>query len=231
VRGRTRLIVTIAGTLVVLLLTYFFLVSPKRGELGDAREAVAAEEQRTVGLRTELQRLQALEEEAPQLRADLAELEELVPKRHDIPNFIFLVQEAANSSGVGFVQITPELPKSPPEGAPLAEVRIAISARGGYFAIQDFIRRLYDLDRALRVDILAMSAEQAAAEGGGGGQQETTTRIALEITSRIFFELPAGGATGGTAAPAPVATPPAEPAEGEPTDEEPGATPSPSPAG
>lgn len=210
---RGRLIAAVAIALVVVLVTYFFLVNPKRNELTEVRDQVTAEEQRTTQLRLELQRLQALQEDAPQLEAQLAELREFVPNNHQIPNFIFLVQEAANRSGVGFVEITPELPKAPPEGAALAQVRVTVGARGGYFSIQDFTRRLYDLDRALRIDVLSLTAETLQDDAAG-------FTIGVDASLRIFFEAPAGSVTGTTT------TVPTDPTA-TPT---PGASPSPSPA-
>lgn len=207
---RSRLIIAGVIAFLVVLLVFLFLVRPKRNELTEVREQVVAEEQRTTQLRLELQRLQALQEDAPKLEAELAELREFLPSNHQIPNFIFLVQEAANKSGVGFVQITPELPKSPPEGAQVAQVRVQIRAEGGYFSVQDFLRRLYDLDRALRVDVLAMATETEA------GSADIS--IGTDLTLRIFFEAPAGvTGTTTTVTPDPTVTP-AEP------------TPTPSPA-
>ncbi len=205
--GRARIIITALVSVVLLVLFYFFFIRPRQNELSEVRSQVEAETNRTQVLQGELNRLRALQEQAPQLREQLAELEELVPERNQVPNFIFQVQEAANRSGVGFLQISPQLPDQPLEGAAVAEITVSLRARGGYFAIQDFIRRLYDLDRALRIDSLTMTgaaAEETAAEEG---------RIELQATSRIFFELPedlppaAGVQTAPTPVPAATPTP------------------------
>jgi Tfp pilus assembly protein PilO len=190
--------------LVVLAFSLIF-IRGRRAELGVVRADIQAEEDRTQELQTELARLEALQENEPRLRAQLEELRQFVPERDDVANFIFQVQRAADAAGVGFVQITPELPKPPPEGAPLGEVRATIGAKGGYFAVQDFIRRLYDLERAVRIDGVTMTGtedtEQAAEEG----------RIDVQLTSRIFFEPPAGAVPADPAAAgtAPTTTPPA----------------------
>ena len=208
-RGRTRLIATIALALLVLLIFYMFFIRSRQGELGELRTQVEAEEAKTVQLRATLNRLRALQEQAPQLEAELAEIRELVPQKNQVPNFIFAAQEAANEAGVELNILTPELPKTPPEGAQLAEIRLQIGARGGYFAVQDFMRRLIDLDRALRIDIVTMSA---AAE-----PNSTDTVVSLNITARIFFELPLAEAPTTAPAPtdpagvAPTVTPPPSP--------------------
>jgi Tfp pilus assembly protein PilO len=190
--ARARMILTAVGSVLVLVAFFFLFIKPRQNELGEVRDEVEAEQTRTVQLRSELTRLQALQEKAPELEAELARFRELVPRNHEVPNFIFLVQDAADEAGVDFVNITPELPKAPPEGAPVAEVRATIGAGGGYFSVQDFLRRLYDLDRALRVDSVTMT-----------GQEEETgeTTLTLDMISRVFFEPPGGvaGAAGAAA--------------------------------
>ena len=213
--ARTRMIIAIAGSVAVLLLFYFLFIGPRRGELGEVRTQVAAEQAQTTSLQAELDRLLALQDRAPELRAELARIEELVPDQHQTANFLFQVQEAADDAGVAFLEINNEQPKTPPEGAALAEVRFQIAAEGGYFAIQDFMRRLYDLDRALRIDSLGMT--------GLPDPQTGEAVITLDATARIFFQIPEG-VTPGAAPGAPAA--PASPAPAaSPTD---GVTPSPS---
>jgi Tfp pilus assembly protein PilO len=208
VRGRSQVVLAVAGVVVLLVLIFVFFIRPRQGRLGEVRAEVQAAQDRGQQLEAELDRLRALQENAPELQATLNRFREFVPKEHDVSNFIFQVQDVADEAGVGFVQITPELPKQPPEGASLAEVRTVIGANGGYFAVQDFIRRLYTLDRAVRIDSLTMTGvdEQQAANSG---------RIDVQLTARVFFELPAGATAGTTApttgtapAPAPAAPPP-----------------------
>ena len=190
------MILAILGVIAVLAAFFFFFIRPRQGELTEVREAVEAEEARTVKLNSELARLQDLQANAPELQAELAKIRGYVPSDDQVPNFIFLVQDAANAAGVDFVQISPELPKPPPEGAALAEVRTQIGAGGGYFALQDFVRRLHDLDRAVRFDNIALAAEEEATGD---------VSVTLTATARIFFE-PAGGVAGAAATGTPGAT-------------------------
>lgn len=192
---RARLILAVAAALVVCVAFYFVAVRARQNELASVNDEIVAEEARTIQLRSELARLQELQEKAPELEAQLAEIRQLVPQEHDIASFVFQVEQAAQSSGVAFVHIDPELPKAPPEGAPLAEVRLAITAKGGYFSLQDFVRRLYSLDRAVRIDLFNLvGQEEQGDEVGAAG-----FTIDLDITARMFFELPEGAATGAVA--------------------------------
>ena len=206
--ARARLILVIVGALVVCALFYFFAIRSRQSELGEVRAQVEDEENRTQQLQTELERLQQLQENAPRLEARLAEIREMVPETNEVPNFIFQVQQAASQAGVRFVQITPQLPKPPPEGAQLAEVPSTVSAKGSYFSMQDFVRRLYDLDRAARIDNLTLAAEESADEEAAGPSQE----LVLETTTRVFFELPTGAPAGTTTTTPETATAPASPA-------------------
>lgn len=182
---RARMILAIVGAVLMCIAVYFLLIRSRQGELGDLNESIQAEEDRTAQLRVELERLQDLQRRAPELQAELDRFRQLVPGNHEIPNLIFQIDEAAKASGIDFLDIAPELPKAPPEGAPLAEVRMSVGGQGGYFALQDFIRRLYDLDRAMRIDIVTMT---------GTEDEAGATTIDLQITARVFFDIP--GATG-----------------------------------
>lgn len=202
-RGRSRVILAAAGVVVVCLLLYFFFVSPQRDELAQVRADVESARITTTQLEIELQRLQELQANAPALQAELAKFREFVPLRPELANFIFQVQDAANAAGLDFVTITPALPKAPPEGAALAEVRSEIGAVGGYFSLQDFLRRLYNLDRALRVDTFGISVQST---------EEFGVRLTMTSAVRVFYELPAAAAPTTTtpvpgATPSPTATP------------------------
>lgn len=204
--GRGRIIIVGLLTLLACFLLYFFFVKPQRARLAEVRTEIATEEARTVALQAELQRLRDLQANAPKLQAELAEIRRFVPTKPELSNFIFQIQEAANRAGLDFVQITPELPEPPPEGATLAQVRATVGATGGYFSLQDFLRRLYALDRALRADTLGITVDSLEPFG---------TRLDMTMAVRVFYELPAvpaaapvtGTAPGVSPTPAPTTTP------------------------
>jgi Tfp pilus assembly protein PilO len=185
--ARAKYVLAGVASLLLCAAFFFFFVKSRQGELADVREQVDAAKSETVSLQADLDRLEGLKANASKYEARLAEIREAVPQHDQVANFVFQVQDAADRSGIDFVEITPELPKTPPEGAAVAEVRTVIGAEGGYYALQDFLRRLYDLDRALRVDSFTMNADE--------DQDTDALVVTLQATSRIFFELPAGTAT------------------------------------
>jgi Tfp pilus assembly protein PilO len=187
VKEHKQLILGSVAIVLVMAVMFFLLVGPRRGQLAEAKEKVKAAQSETVVLETELARLEGLQKQAPQLQAALDEISDLVPEENRVSNFVFQVQQEANRSGLDFISITPQLPKSPPEGAPLAEVKIDIGAKGSFFTIQDFIRRLTELDRAVRIDGFTMTAVQEEQEEG-----VTEDKVELTASARIFFEQPEG---------------------------------------
>jgi Tfp pilus assembly protein PilO len=193
------MIIAIVAGVIVCLLFYVLAIRPRQSELNDVRAQIDTENARTQQLRSTLAQLEALQRQAPRLQADLAEIRELVPEDDQLANFIFQLQESANAAGVDFVEVTPELPRTPPENAPLAQIRVTLGAQGGYFSVQDFIRRLYDLDRALRLDGMTLAQVESS-----------SADVRFTATARVFYELPAGTVPGAVTAPTdPGAVPPA----------------------
>lgn len=199
---RAKLVMAVVATLVVCAAFYMFFVRSRQGELADVRDRVEDAENESVSLQAQLQELQGLKENAPQAEARLNEIRELIPQKDQVANFIFQVQDAANRAGVDFVTITPELPKAPIEdpSASVAQVRVTVGAKGDYFALQDLVRRLYDLDRAVRIDNLALDAEE--------DEETKVTTVTLTAAARIFFENEGGApaATTGATTTAPAAS-------------------------
>ena len=104
------------GLVLVMALMFFFLISPRKADLAEAKEAVTAAESETVVLQTDLTRLQGLQKNAPQLQAALDQIRKLVPDDDNVSNFVFQTQQEADESGLEFVSITPQLPRLLPRG-------------------------------------------------------------------------------------------------------------------
>jgi Tfp pilus assembly protein PilO len=183
VSGRTRLIAAGVIALLLLGLFYLFLIRPRKSELSDLRAQVEQENSRTITLTTELKHLRELQANAPRAQAELSRIQQFVPKTTEQADFILQVDAAAKQANVDFVNVVSQPPKTPPEGAQLAEVLTEVDARGGYFAIQDFIRRLHDLRRAVRIDGMDITSEEDPVTGD--------TVLVVKMNARIFFELPA----------------------------------------
>jgi Tfp pilus assembly protein PilO len=187
--NRARIVIAVVASLAVSAAFYFFFVRSRQSELSEVRSDVESAKSETMSLQAELTRLKGLQENAPKLEARLNEFRQAVPQDDQVANLIFQVQDAANKAGINFVQVDPDVASPPLEGAQVAQVKVVIGAKGGYFSLQDFVRRLYDLDRALRFDTMDMVVN----EEDSSDSASPTDLITMTATARIFFELPEGG--------------------------------------
>ena len=198
--ARVKLILAGVLALLVCVVFYFFFVRPRSQELDKTKQDIEAAEAQTSSLTATLADLRQLQEQEPRLRAELNEIRELVPQSDETANFIFQLQDSATAAGVPFIRMDPEDPRPSPEDPTVAQVRTTIGAQGGYFSLQDFVRRVSELDRAVSIDSFQMSSVE-------GEEAEERGRVQLQMVVRIFFEVPE--------VQAPVATPGEVPATTE----------------
>ena len=157
-----RNVLILVMVLILIAVAYFFLVfQPQSRNIEEARLAAEAMEQREQELTLELRRLESLRDNAPELQAKLQRLDAAIPTNDpQLAQFILLVEEAANTSGIEWLSVAPGLPAAV-EGAPGAlEVSITMNVTGGYFQVQDFLVRLENLSRAVKISTISLGPEQ-----------------------------------------------------------------------
>lgn len=156
-----RNVIILILVLILIAVAYFFLIfQPQGQDIEDARLAADTMEQREAELQLELRRLESLKVQAPELQAKLQKLDSAVPTNDpQLAQFILLVEEAANTSGIDWLSIAPSVPSAPAtQGPPTAlEVSISMNVTGGYFQIQDFLVRLENLSRAVKIGTISLS--------------------------------------------------------------------------
>jgi Tfp pilus assembly protein PilO len=187
-----RNLAILAVALVVLTVAFFFLLwNPQTGRIDDARKRADTEEQNVNALRVELARLQALQKDAPALREQAAKFEAAMPSDPHLAEFILLVQDASNASGIDWVSVSP----SPPAAGTtqgVSVIGIQMNVNGGYFQVQDFLVRLESLERAVKISTVNL------APGPGGLPQ-----LAASLSMQMFVSTPGQTAQGQTGAPQP----------------------------
>jgi type IV pilus assembly protein PilO len=160
----TRKWTTGAAVLAVLILvaTWFLLVSPKRGEATQLQADTAAQVNENASLETQLSVLREQNKKLPKYQADLAGLYDQVPQTNALPGFVHQLSIAADRSGVALDILTPTPavplsvggaipePVSPEGNLPagqLAGINVDIAVSGGFFEIQQFANKLENLQR------------------------------------------------------------------------------------
>lgn len=177
-----RNVLLFAGVCVLVVAAWFQLLwGPQGRELDDARGRRETAEAQVQQLRVELARLQDAQEAAPATRARAEHLARAVPETPSLPAFLLAAHEAAASTGVDWLTITPSQPAAPAvPGAP-AEIRVSMEVKAKYFNLLDYLDRVLALDRLLVIDSLQLSPEGAGSE---------PPQLTVSLSGRLFTTAP-----------------------------------------
>lgn len=175
---------TVVGALGIMALGWFMLVSPKRSEAADLRSQTASQLSANALLQTQIEVLKAKASELPKEQATLAAIAAKIPTGPELPTLVRSLSDAAATSGVQLVSITPGTPvpvvpvapaaapangQTTPPAAPgaapaapgpagqLANVPVSVSIVGDYFEVAAFVAALETLPRAFRVNDLTLA--------------------------------------------------------------------------
>jgi Tfp pilus assembly protein PilO len=155
-RGSRAVIAAGAGAVIVALLVVFFLVLPKMGQVGEAEQELedAQAEQQT--LQSRLAALEQAQEEAPANEAQIRAVDRLVPPTADLPGLILFLRNAATSSGVQVLSLTPANPVAS-EDAAFSSISVSASGEATYFSLVRYLYRIETLPRAATVQSIDLS--------------------------------------------------------------------------
>jgi Tfp pilus assembly protein PilO len=155
-QGRRAVIVAGAGAVVLSLLLVLFLVLPKMGEVAESQQELEDTRAEQPALESELTALENAREEAPQNEAQIREVDRLVPPTADLPGMILFLRNAATSSGVQVLSLTPAVP-APAEGAAFSSISVSASGEGSYFALVRYLYGIETLPRAATVQSIDLT--------------------------------------------------------------------------
>lgn len=143
----TRILALISGLVAVLLAAGFFLLlyQPKSDEVAELEDQAATLQAQQAQLQGQITRLKQVRREAPDIEAQLAAAEAVVPRSAALPVFVRQMQQAADDSGVTLLSLSPGTPAAVAEATEgLATISVTVAVTGGYFQLVDFLRRLED---------------------------------------------------------------------------------------
>lgn len=214
--NRRTILIGVASAVVVSLLWYFLLWSPRNKDLSHARTRRTAAEATVTELEQKLSRLKGQQKNEALQRAQLETLRTAIPDDPNLAQFILDVNDAAVKSGIDFISISPTppataapvsrpaaAPSEPASGSattttavtpaapaapPPATINVALTISGGYFQILDFVNRLDELPRLLVIDGINVAAVAGA-----------DIKLNVSLTSRMFAHAaPVAGAAATT---------------------------------
>ncbi len=109
---KMRIVAVGVASLLVLLLWFGVVYHPGSAKLGKLRQDVASAQAQESQLQTQLATLLSYKRDAATLQADSARFTRALPDSPSVSDFIRLVQDAANKSGIDFLSVQPSLPSA-----------------------------------------------------------------------------------------------------------------------
>lgn len=196
---RATLLLAVLGTILVVVAWYFLVMSPKAEELAAVELEIEGVQGEQTTTQTRITALQGVRERAPQMQAELAASESLLPRETALPSALRQLQQAADASGATLMSVSPSRPTAVEGADPtLYQMQLTLELRGRYFQMVDVLRRLEDP---------AISARGISWSSATLNIGDAAPELVVSLTGRMFAVLPAP--------PAPEAdTPPTEGEEG-----------------
>ncbi len=176
-KGKRAPIVAGAGAALLALLLVFFLVLPKMSEVTEAQGQLDEARSEQVTLESQLSALEDARDAAGAARATIAEVDRQIPPTADLPGLLLLVQNAAVSSGLDLVTLTPGTPAFN-AATGLSAIGVSVSASGSYFDVAEFMFRVETLPRAAKTLTVSLAP-------GAVGDAVSTTSPELSLTASI----------------------------------------------
>ncbi|MGE5459914.1 MAG: type 4a pilus biogenesis protein PilO [Solirubrobacterales bacterium] len=182
-KQRGPIIAGVAAAALALLLVVF-LVLPKMGQVGEARDSLQTAQDSEISLQAQLRSLQDAQAQAPQTEDEIKALDDQVPSTVDLPGLFRLLQGAADRAAVDFFQFSPGTP-APDLSGGFSILSSQIVITGSYFTLQEFLYSMESLPRAAKVMSVAITPA-----GSTSGTTTTTTtstgRLQMQLTVEFY---------------------------------------------
>lgn len=202
------------ASLLALVGSYFGIIKPETQRLQEARGQAEEAERQVAELTRQLAHLRDLERRSAELGDQAIRLNEALPVETHLARFILQVQEASIQAKMDWVSASPTPPVASGAAPGLMESSIAMSASGTYASVQDFLGRLENLQRAVKIGSVNLSL-------AGESVQDPNAKLNMTLNMKMFVAptspplpsepIPPGGAPAPARASAAPASPPAAP--------------------
>ena len=182
------------AVVVVLVAWWMLLMSPRNTEVAEARAEVETVQGEQDVMRNRIRALESVRGDAPEIEADLAAAQTILPPGAGLPATLRQLQDAADQSGIVLTDVSPDRPSPVPEAPGIDRIDVSLTVSGGYYQWVDFLRRVEDprlvgrgvlvrgvdltpgeyptLDGSVRMAMFAQEAVSPGAAGEAGGEGE-----------------------------------------------------------
>lgn len=163
-----------ASVLAVLMLvaSWFLLISPQRSEAASLRDQTTQQEQFNDQIKLKTQELKAQFASLPARQAQLAEIKQEMPENPALPSLVRDLSSYADDAGVVLVSVAPSAPQPLGSGAsstsaaattaPIQQIQTNIVASGSYAELTLYLQKLQSkMRRAILVENIQLTKSSA----------------------------------------------------------------------
>lgn len=200
-----QLLIFAGLTIATLVLFVYFAWTPQSNQLARIGKERVAEEQKIEAARATLAKLERTKRNAPKTEAKIVKIGRKMPSEPELPSLIVQLQNIANDAGISIIRFSPSEPKAL---SGYGQLDVSIEYQGTYQSIDDFLYRLENSPRAMRVDNFNIG--RSSGQPGYPllrGSMTISTFVLNEVTKQAPLvppvNAPAGATTSGTGASAP----------------------------
>jgi len=155
---------------------WFFFISPRNGDISDARDELEAAQSQEQRLRVQIAQLQEIQADELLYLEAITQLEALVPQQPMLDEFIEAIDTLAASTNIELRSLAPSVPV-PSEDSELRRINISAQIEGEFFDVLGFLFGLNDMERLVRVDGVALTSSV---------DEEGTTVLNVTLEMRLF---------------------------------------------
>jgi Tfp pilus assembly protein PilO len=209
VNERRGPIIAAVVSVLVALIVLVFLLLPRISAVGKKSDELDKAKAQEQTLRVQLQQLEEAKAQAAIVQRQLNRLETKIPPTADLPSMIRLLQNAADSSAVDFMSVSPGTPTQTITG--ISTITLSINVTGSFFSVEEYLFKMETLPRAVRVTTITV------APGGEIPGSLTLTMSGETYTTDLSAgpgSVPGGAATPAPVTPAPTGVPTTTPTTG-----------------
>ncbi len=179
-KRRPLMVVTALAIVVVIIVWYLALWSPRQSAIKKAKADTASALADVSTLQAQLSALQAQAHGQTQREIELTRLRAAIPQMPDISSVVISLYNAASDAGIDLTNFT----DSPPATGTPPSVRIGLTVDGNFYQILQFMNDLAALPRLVVIDNVSLNP--------GGGAAKSTAQVGVspsltvQLAGRIF---------------------------------------------
>ncbi len=155
-----RIALAIAPAIVISVLVFMLIVSPKSKEIKALKTEISKQESEIVKSEAMVAKLDILKVENEKLKKRLRELKEQLPEEKEVSSLLKQISEMAAKSDIDILTWKPEAKKAHSSGI-VEEIPFALTLTGTYHNLGDFFSSLTRLNRIVNLSNITLGGAKA----------------------------------------------------------------------